>query len=106
MCLCVCVGMHMCAQSHRRLCNSMECSLIGSSVCGIFLRQEYWSGLLFLLSGDFPCSWIEPVSPAPPALAGGFFTCEPTGKLMCVCECVCVPYNQPLCMESIVDVID
>ena len=43
-----------------------------------FFRQEYWSGLPFLPPGDlanFKC-----VSPASPALAGGFFTTEPPGK--------------------------
>ena len=37
-----------------------------------FPRQEYWSGLPFSPPGD-----IEPVSPASPTLAGGFFTTEP-----------------------------
>ena len=36
-----------------------------------FPRQEYWSGL------PFPSPGIEPISPA---LAGGFFTTEPSGK--------------------------
>ena len=39
-----------------------------------FPRQEYWSGLPFLS----PHPGIEPASPA---LAGGFFTTEPPGKL-------------------------
>ena len=38
-------------------------------------RQEYWSGL----PGDLPDPGIEPTSPASPALAGGFFTTEPSG---------------------------
>ena len=42
-----------------------------------FPRQEYWSGLLFLSTGDLPDRGIEPASPA---LAGGFFTTEPPGK--------------------------
>ena len=42
-----------------------------------FLRQEYWSGLLFPSPEDFPNPGIEPMSPA---LAGGFFTTEPPGK--------------------------
>ena len=29
-----------------------------------FPRQEYWSGLLFLASGDFPDPGIEPMSSA------------------------------------------
>ena len=42
-----------------------------------FLRQENWSGLHFLLQGNLLDLGIEPVSPA---LAGRFFTTEPSGK--------------------------
>ena len=42
-----------------------------------FPRQEYWSGLPFPSSGDLPDPGIEPMSPA---LAGGFFTTEPSEK--------------------------
>ena len=42
-----------------------------------FCRQEYWSGLPFPSPGDLPDSGIEPASPA---LAGRFFTAEPSGK--------------------------
>ena len=45
-----------------------------------FPRQEYWSGLPFPPPGDLPHPGMEPLSPAPPALAGGFFTTEPPGK--------------------------
>ena len=45
-----------------------------------FPRQEYWSGLPFPSPGDLSDPGIEPVSPAFPALAGGFFTTEPPGK--------------------------
>ena len=44
-----------------------------------FSRQEYWSGLPFPSPGDLPDPGIEPKSPA---LAGGFFTIEPPGKLV------------------------
>ena len=40
-----------------------------------FPRQEYWGGLPF--PGGLPKPGIEPMSPA---LAGGFFTAEPSGK--------------------------
>ena len=40
-----------------------------------FSRQEYWSGLV----GDLPDPGINSLSPA---LAGGFFTTEPPGKLI------------------------
>ena len=39
-----------------------------------FPRQEYWSGLPFPSSGELPDPGIEP---APPVLAGAFFTTEP-----------------------------
>ena len=40
-----------------------------------FPRQEYWSGLLFPSPGDLPNPRIKSASPA---LAGRFFTTEPT----------------------------
>ena len=45
----------------------MDCSPPGFSVMG-FSRQEYWSGLPFPPSGDFPDPGIEPASLASPAL--------------------------------------
>ena len=39
--------------------------------------MKYWSGLPFPTPGDGPDPGIEPASPA---LAGGFFTTEPSGK--------------------------
>ena len=44
-----------------------------------FSQQEYWSGLLFPSPGDLPDPRIESMSPA---LAGGFFTTGPAGKLL------------------------
>ena len=46
----------------------------------VFSRQEDWSELRFPPPGYLPNSGIDPVSPASPALAGGFFTTEPPGK--------------------------
>ena len=43
-----------------------------------FRRQEYWSGLPFLSPEDLPNPGIKPTSPA---LAGGFFSAEPPGKV-------------------------
>ena len=43
-----------------------------------FPRQQYWSGLPFPTPGDLPNPGMEPASLA---LAGGFFTTEPLGKL-------------------------
>ena len=45
-----------------------------------FPRQEYWSGLPFSPPGDLPDPGVEPVFPTSPALAGRFFTAEPSGK--------------------------
>jgi len=42
-----------------------------------FPAQEYWSELPLLTRGHLPDPWIEPIFPA---LAGGFFPTEPTGK--------------------------
>ena len=42
-----------------------------------FPKQEHWSWLPFPSPGDLPNSGIEPTFPA---LAGGFFTTEPSGK--------------------------
>ena len=39
-----------------------------------FSRQEYWKGLTFPTPGDLPDPGIKPMSPAAPALGGGFFT--------------------------------
>ena len=44
-----------------------------------FPRQEYWSGLPFPSPWDLPDPGMEPGSPA---LAGGFFTPEPSRKPM------------------------
>ena len=54
-------------------CDPMACSPLGSSVHGI-LKQEYWSGLLFLPPGHLPNPGIKPVSLVSPALAGKLFT--------------------------------
>ena len=53
----------MCVLSHVQLFGySMDCSLSGSSVHGIF-QAESWSWLLFPMPGDLSNSGIEPVSP-------------------------------------------
>ena len=55
----------------------MSSRLPGSSVRGMFFRQEYWSGLPFRPPGDLPDPGTEPGSPA---LAGGLLNTEPPGK--------------------------
>ena len=39
-----------------------------------FSQQGYWSGLPCPSPGDLPNPGIKPLSPAPPALVGWFFT--------------------------------
>ena len=46
-------------------------------LCMGLLKQEYWSGLPFSSPGDLSDPGIERVSPA---LAGEFFTTEPSRK--------------------------
>ena len=67
------------AQSCLTICNTMDCSLPGSSAHGIS-RQEYWSGLLFLPPGDSLNPEIEPISLASSMLVGGFSTSWATVK--------------------------
>ena len=46
-----------------------------------FSRQEYWSGLPCPPPRDLPNPGTKPTSSVSPALAGGFFTTVPPGKL-------------------------
>ena len=48
-----------------------------------FSRQEYWSGLPFLLQGIFPDPEIEPTSPTSPALVGGSLPLIHLGSFKC-----------------------
>ena len=66
-------------QSYLTLCDPVDCSPPGSSVHGI-LHARILEWLASPFSGDLPDPWIEPTSPVSPALAGRFFTTEPTGK--------------------------
>ena len=45
-----------------------------------FPRKEFWSRLPCPPPGDLPHPGIEPKSPVSPAVAGEFFTTEPSGK--------------------------
>ena len=58
-------------------CDPIDCSSLGSSVHGIFSRQEYGSGLPFPSPGYVPHAGVRPTSLV---LAGGFFTTVPPGK--------------------------
>ena len=73
-------------QSCPTLCDPVDCSPPGSSVHGILLaRILEWLASPF--SGDLPDPGVEPTSPVPPALAGRFFTTEPTGKRLSAQRC-------------------
>ena len=50
-----------------------------------FPRQEYWSGLPFPSPGDLPDPGIKTKSPA---LAGGFFTTEPSVMNLVSLQCL------------------
>ena len=77
--VCVCVG--VCVGSvMSNSCDSMVCSPPGSSVHGIFSRQEYWSGLPFPPPRDLPDTGIETEFPGSAALAGRLLTTEPAGQ--------------------------
>ena len=68
-----------CTQSCLTHCSPMDCSLPGFSVHRIS-RQEYWSGLPFLLQGIFPTQGSNLCLLGLPALAGIFFTTALPGK--------------------------
>ena len=70
---------NVCAQLGPTLCDPMDGSPPGSSVCGILPGKNTGAGCHFLLQGIFPPR-IKPVSLVSPALAGRFFTTEPPGK--------------------------
>ena len=88
-CVCVCVCVWVCerarvysvAQLCLALCDPMDCSVAHQAPLSMgFSRQEYWSGLHFLLQGFFPNPGIKSTSLVSPALAGRFFTTEPPGE--------------------------
>ena len=74
----------VCTCSVARLCltlyDAMDCSLPGSSVHGISQARILESSPPFPPPEDLPDPRIEPMSPAAPALAGGFFTTMPPRK--------------------------
>ena len=65
-------------QSCLTLCDSTDCSPLGSSMR--FSQQEYCSGLPFHTPGDIPDPGIDPTSLMSPVLAGRFFTTSATGE--------------------------
>ena len=75
-CVCVCARAHVCVCT---LCNLMGCNLPGSPVHGI-LQARILEWVAISSSRGLSDPGVEPVSPASPALAGGFFTTVPPGK--------------------------
>ena len=75
-----CIHRHMSVASFcPTLCDSMDCSLLGSSIplsMG-FSRQEYWSGVRFPSPRDLPDPGIKPGSPT---LQADSLLSESTGK--------------------------
>ena len=63
-------------QSCPTLCDPMDCSQPGSSVCGIFPGKNTGVGSHFLLQGIFPTQ--GPAALTSPALAGVFLTTSTT----------------------------
>ena len=71
-----CVQTCSVAKSCLTLCDPVDCSPAGSSICGISqARILEWCAISFFR--DLPDPGVEPMSPA---LADGFFTTEPPGK--------------------------
>ena len=71
----------MSAQLCPPLCDSMDCNLPGSSVHGIFQVKILEEENTFPSPGDLPNQAFESTYQTSPALAGGFFTIVPPGKL-------------------------
>ena len=73
-CVCVCVHAH----THTSILSCVRLFVTPWSVA--CLVPLYWSGLPFPPPGDLSHSRTEPLSLAPPALAGRFFTTESPGE--------------------------
>ena len=66
-----------CVLSNVRLFATPWTEVLQASLSLEFSRQESWSGLPFLPSGDLPDAGLELKTPLCPAFVGGFFTTEP-----------------------------
>ena len=76
----MCICMLSCF-SHVRLTVTPWTAACQAPLSMEFSKQEYWRGLPCPLSGDLPNPRIEPMPLVSPALAVGFFTTGPPGKL-------------------------
>ena len=82
-CVCVCVCARVCVHTHIQscltLCNPTDCSLLGSSVHGIFqARMQELAAIAYSRGSSDP--GIKRASIAFPALTGRLFTIAPPGK--------------------------
>ena len=75
------VSVCVCVLSHVRLFKTSLTIACQAPMFIEFCRQEYWSGLPFPIPGHLPDPRMGPGSPVSLALASGFFTIEPPGKL-------------------------
>ena len=73
-------SMHMCMLSRVQLLAILWTVALQAPQSIGFLRQKYWCGLPLSPPGDLLNPGIELESPESPALAGRFFTTEPSGR--------------------------
>ena len=80
-CVCVCVCVCVCKLSHVGLVATLWTVAPQASQSMGYSRQKYQSGLPCPPLRDLPNPGTESMSLVSPALAGGFFTTVPSGKL-------------------------
>ena len=78
------IRVHSCARSVAHACpahfDTLDCSLPGSSVHGIFFQARILERVALPTPGYLPNPRIEPMSPAAPALQVDSLSTEPSGK--------------------------
>ena len=79
-------------------CDPMDCSPPSSSVHGIF-QARILEQVAISYSRESSDPGIEPMSLEPPALAGGFFTTEPSRKPLLSVEAF-LKGTQPVCSKN------
>ena len=89
-------GWYVCAQTLQScltLCDTIDCSLLGSSVQGI-LQGGILEWIAIPSSGEnLPDLEVEPISPMSPALQVDSSPTEPPGKNMLRTHCeICLPF--------------